>query len=131
MDKPLLRKLKDHLIKCEEKLIDAGDAVVLDGEDPAKRFAEMHAAVRSARQHLDEAHGLLAEVRNNGGDDEDEDADKSFTPLYRKSKLDEPDRADVGAVRLQPVRELGGAFLAQDIQADAQRRLNEYWGWSR
>ena len=37
MDKPLLRKLKDHLIKCEEKLIDAGDAVVLDGEEsPAK-----------------------------------------------------------------------------------------------
>ena len=127
MDKKLLQQLKGHLAKCECSLIsgaDVGDEVVLDGEDPAEKFAEMHAEVQSARQHLDAAHELL----ENDGDD----AELAYSPMRRKSELNELDRTDVGAVvRLPPVRELGGAFLAQDIQAAAQQRLNQYWGWSR
>jgi hypothetical protein len=124
-----IRRLKGHLCKCEESVIsaqDAGDAHVLDGADLPTSFNEMLAAVKNTRAHLDEAHKLIAEMRHNGDDDNDGDDDNELSFAGRSRRLDVLDRDDVGAV--PRLREVGGAYLAYDMQADAQRRLDAYWG---
>jgi hypothetical protein len=59
-----------------------------------------------------------------GAADDDADVELAARVARRKSRLDALDRAEVGAVARAPaVREVGGAFVTQQVRAAAQARI--------
>ena len=94
----------------------------------ASTEAELYAAKGAMAACQGHFEALLAE-NGHGGLSEPAPVDRATAAARRKAKLDGLDRANIGrAVRPSAPRELGGAWLSQQVREDEARRLRAYWG---